>query len=250
MDFELNQMLIDIINHLGDTHQDMLMTLFQSGVIAPSDTIEQALTKIDNVGNDYFEDLMDNIMQGIAGSTNNVMPNVTVITRDEPAAYGSLDVLGMYKPEEVTPAPDMMGISLQELMDSANEEDAVEVEWLVSKHFMKPSADVTELLIKLNTLLNPQMDGMGGVEDISVAGIDLDSLSSRPVGSMMPHEVHEHNKMMSSMQGLQLLERLVGQKNNPEQQKFINFLGGLKGNHDDELISIVESGFKMIHKSK
>ena len=32
-------------------------------------------------------------------------------------------------------------------------------------------------------------------------------------------------------------------------QKFLTFLSELKGNHDDDLISIVENGFKLIHKN-
>ena len=51
------------------------------------------------------------------------------------------------------------------------------------------------------------------------------------------------------MYGLKLIEKILGQRNNPEKQKFLTFLSELKGNHDDDLISIVENGFKLIHKN-
>lgn len=248
MELDLNKMLIDVMNDLSTDHQDMLMTLLHSGVIVPGDSVEKALIKIDRSGNEYFSDVMDDIMGDIVGRQHD-MPEVTIVSRDEPAAHGSLDVFGLYKPQEVSNAPEMTGTSLQELMDSADEEDAVELEWLISKHFMKPSSDVTELTIKLNTLLNPQMDGMGGQQDISVSDIDFDELSNTPVGNLMPHQVHEHNKTVNSVFGLKLIEKLLGNQKNPVKQKFVDFLHGLKDSHDDELIGIVESGFKLIHKN-
>lgn len=247
----LNKSLADCMKTLGEDHQDMLMMMFKDGVVLPDDTVEQALIKIDDSGDEYYEGIMDHLMHGIASGSEST-PNVTVITNDEEAPHGprgSLGKFGFLVNEEITPAPSSTGISLQELMDSADEEDATEIGWLVTKHFMKPSADVTELVIKLNTLLNPKMGGLpGGVEDITATEINFDEMANTPVGNLMPHEQHEHNKRMRSMYGLKLIEKVLGKHQNPKQHKFLNFLDGLKGSHDDDLISIIENGFKLIHK--
>lgn len=249
----LNKKLLDVINHIDEDSQDMLFLLFKSNLISPDDTVEQALIKIDNSGDEYYEGIMDTVMNSIVGSENNSMPNVTIITNDDDAAHGprgSLGKFGFVVNEETTPPPPPTGISIQELIDIADEEDADGLNFLVVKHFMKPSADVTDLVIKLNTLLNPQMGNMGAQQDITATEINFDELANTPVGDLLPYQQHEHNVKMRSMYGLKLIEKILGQRNNPEKQKFLNFLSELKGNHDDELISIVENGFKLIHKNK
>ena len=156
----LKKKLLDVVNHIDEDSQDMLMLLFKSNLITPDDTVEQALIKIDDSGDEYYEGIMDNVMGAIVGNSNNSMPNVTIISNNDEAAHGprgSLGKFGFVVNEETTPPPPPTGISLQESINIADEEDADELNFLVVKHFMKPSADVTDLVIKLNTLINPQM---------------------------------------------------------------------------------------------
>ena len=248
----LNTPLFNVMDNIDDDAQDMLMVLFQSKIITPSDTVEQALVKIDASGDEYLEGIMDHVMGSIVGNDSNDMPGVTVITIEEEAPHGergSLGTFGGFIPEETNPAPEVMGISLQDLMDCGSEEDATELEWIVSRHFMKPSSDVTELIMKLNTIANPMMDSMGAQQDISVMDDDVAGVMQHSTGTMTPHQIKEYNSKMRGTEGLQLIERLLNHRDRPEKAKFISFLDGLKGNQDDELLSIVESGFKLIHKN-
>jgi hypothetical protein len=248
MNFDLNEMLVDVMHRLSEDRQDMLSMLFQTGIIVPSDTVEKALIKIDERGDDYHVNIMDDIMGEIANNDTS-MPDVTIIDNDTPSPYSGQPMFTHVKQEDTTPTPEPMGISIQDLMDSASEEDAVEMDYLTAKHFMGPSADVTDLIIKLNTLLNPQMDSMGSTQDISVGyDDDVNDVLGLSVGNLTPEQQHGHNVKMRCTLGLELIDRLLNQRNNPEQSKFIEFLSNLKDSHDNDLINIVENGFKLIHK--
>lgn len=250
MNFDLNEMVVDIINRLSDDRQDMLSVLFQSGIISPSDTLEKALINIDERGDDYHVNIMDDIMAEIATKDTSI-PDATIIDNDTPSPYKGQPMFAHVKKEDTNTAPESMGISIQDLMDCASEEDTVEMDYLIAKHFMGPSADVTDLIVKLNTLSNPQMDNMGSTQDISVGyDEDVNNVLGLSVGNLTPRQQHNHNVNVKCKLGLELIDKLLNQRNNPEKSKFIDFLANLKDSHDNELINIVENGFNLIHKAR
>lgn len=251
----LNKQIFDIMSNLSEMSQDMLIQLFHSGIIKPNDTIEQALIKIDENGNEHQEMLIDRVMYDIADSRQNRPKEADVVTLNDPAKFGQLKTLGFYKEQETAPSPadnpEFYGITIHKLLKIANPEEAEEIEWLTTKYMMNMEDDISDLLRKCHTNANPKMDGMmnNGLQDISVTPNQGGGLfDGVPTNNLSNEQIAEHNKIMRAKYAIKLIEGLVDRFKNPEQVKFLNFLNTLDRENQSELFSIIENGFKLIHK--
>lgn len=251
----LNKEIFDIMSNLSENGQDMLIQLFHSGIILPNDTIERALIKVDENGNEQQEMLIDRVMHEIADSKKSEAKQADVVTLNDPAKFGQLQTLGFFQEQEktVSPAdnPEFSGVTIHKLLKVANPEEAEEIEWLATKYMMNMEDDVSDLLRKCHTIANPKMDGMmsGGLEDISVTNNESGLYDGMPTHNLSNEQIAEHNKIMRAQASIKLIKELVDRFKNPEQVKFLQFLNSLDRDEQPELFSIIENGFKLIHKN-
>ncbi len=243
----LDKSIFDEMKYLSENSQDILMSLITKGIINSDDTIHTMLEKVDSISDDYLINIIDSVMKEISTRENQFKP-AQVVTNNDNALHGKrgdLGHFGFYVGQDTNPMPENLGITLQELINIADNDDKIELDYIISRHFMKPSSDVNELMVKLNTILNPQIGNMEAQIDITASQTNIDDIFNTAVGNLTPEQQHEYNKAVRCTHGINLINKLLAKLKNPNEHKFILFLNQLDDNN--ELLDIIESGFKLIH---